>query len=332
MKETPAVEVLLATFNGERFLRQQIDSILSQDYPNLRVLARDDGSGDGTAVILKEYSEAFPGRFRVMPPGRPTGSAKDNFLLLMQASSADYLCFSDQDDVWLPDKVSLSQDAMNELEKRWGKEIPLLVFSDLHVVDDRLETLHRSFWSRMCIVPERINRLSELLGKSVVTGCAAMLNRSLLDLSLRMPEDAFMHDCWVALLASTLGKSAIVRAQTVLYRQHGDNVVGTGIPLPGGESATLLNRVRRFPLAARAQLALWNVSQQQARAFLRVHGAELPAEKRELLGAYLRCETSKSRFVRVATFIRYRFFFVGMQQNLATILYLWNKRVEKPAG
>src|SRR5215467_3608829 len=94
-----AVEVLLATFNGERFLREQIDSVLAQDYPNLRVLARDDGSTDGTLDILREYQLRFPDRFRLLPIDQPAGSAKGNFLKLMQAASANYLCFCDQDDV-----------------------------------------------------------------------------------------------------------------------------------------------------------------------------------------------------------------------------------------
>src|SRR5271154_4215562 len=103
---TPLVDVLLATFNGEPFLREQIDSILSQDYEDLSILARDDGSKDGTRGILNEYAEQFPGRFQMLPTGAPTGNAKQNFLELMKASSADYVCFSDQDDVWLPGKVS----------------------------------------------------------------------------------------------------------------------------------------------------------------------------------------------------------------------------------
>ena len=106
MSSLTEVEILLATYNGARFLREQIDSILAQDYGNIRVLARDDGSSDGTVEILHQYAKRFPGRFRVMPSSAPTGSAKNNFLLLMKASTADYVCFADQDDVWLPAKVT----------------------------------------------------------------------------------------------------------------------------------------------------------------------------------------------------------------------------------
>src|SRR5271156_5979852 len=101
MNSLPEVEVLLATYNGARFLREQLDSILAQDYGNFRVLARDDGSSDETVEILVQYAEDFPDRVRVMPAGIATGNPQSNFLLLMRASTAEYVCFADQDDVWL---------------------------------------------------------------------------------------------------------------------------------------------------------------------------------------------------------------------------------------
>ena len=230
MSSLPEVEVLLATYNGARFLREQIDSILAQDYGNIRVLARDDGSSDETVEILAQYAARFPGRFQVMPVGVATGNPKNNFLLLMKASTADYICFSDQDDVWLPDKVSRTKQAMDQLESRWGAKVPLLVFTDLHLVDDKLKIVHESFWSYMNIDPGRINRLSEMMVQSVVTGCTAMLNRPLLELSVRMPEEAYMHDLWISWLASFMGKSSpregpdgslsSTRSQRHWYRQQ----------------------------------------------------------------------------------------------------------------
>ena len=243
----PEVEILLATYNGERFLREQIDSLLAQDYENIRVLARDDGSSDGTVEVLHQYAERFPDRFQLMSTSLATGSAKRNFLLLMKASSADYICFADQDDVWLPHKVSRTKQAMDQLESEWGRRGPLLVFSDLHLVDERLKVLYESFWTHMKIDPDRINRIPELMVQSVVTGCTAMLNRAMLDLAVRMPEEAFMHDRWVGLLASFMGRSGIVRTQTVLYRQHAHNVLGTGRNVAGTavtqRSRSLLERM-----------------------------------------------------------------------------------------
>jgi hypothetical protein len=260
-----------------------------------------------------------------MPASAPTGSAKNNFLLLMKASTADHVCFADQDDVWLPDKVSRTMQAMDQLQSRWGTKVPLLVFTDLHVVDDQPKILHESFWSHMNIDPDRMDRLAELMVQSVVTGCTAMVNRPLLELSLRMPEEAFMHDRWIGLLASFMGKSSGVRIPTVLYRQHEHNVLGTGRGVAGNVAAnrTLLERERR-PRISAAQITLWNISQREATAFLQEYGTDLPAGKRALLRAFLRCQTSTNRLVRIVTFVRFRFYYVGLRLNLAMMLHLWN--------
>jgi glycosyltransferase involved in cell wall biosynthesis len=310
----PKVEILLATYNGERFLREQIDSILNQDYGNLHVLARDDGSSDETVNILNEYANRHPDRFRVMPPTPATGSAKENFLLLMQESSAQYVCFADQDDVWLLNKVSRTKQAMDQLESKWGTDIPFLVFTDLQVVDDQLRNLHESFWTHEKIEPDRTNHLALLLGQSVVTGCTVMLNRRLLELSLQMPDEASMHDRWIGLVASAMGKTSAIRTQTVLYRQHDRNVVGVQ-----EKSKSLQGVVRRL-VKRDAREAQWKISQRQAEAFLKIYTGKLSAKHYALISAYLRCGSSRSRLLRIAIFIRYGICRLSSLRDLAMML------------
>lgn len=335
MTETSEIEVLLATFDGERFLRAQMDSILAQDYPNVRILARDDGSRDSTVEILREYVRRYPGRVRLLPSRGGAGSTKTNFLALMRESTANYICFADQDDVWLPEKLSKTKSIMDRLEARWGVNVPLLAFTDLRVVDETLGLLHESFWAHMHIEPRHMDSLHELLGKSVVTGCTAMVNRPLLELSSRMPEQAAMHDQWIALLACVLGKSAFLSEQTVLYRQHDRNVLGIGQALDRDhqdlEDKSLGARIRRFKRNRARFVAEWMICQQQAMALLTVHSNELPSEPRRVLEAYRRCETSKSRVVRIAVWIRYRFFSVGRASNLAVLFHLWNRHRNRAA-
>ncbi|MEO6805313.1 MAG: glycosyltransferase family 2 protein [Edaphobacter sp.] len=313
-QQRQTVEVLLATYNGERFLREQIDSILSQDYADLRVLARDDGSSDGTVSILNEYSERFPSRFRIMPQGPKSGSAKSNFLLLMQESPAPYICFSDQDDVWLPDKVSKTKQAMEKLESLWGREVPLLVFTDLRVVDDHLRTLHESFWVHEGIEPDRIKQLPLLLSRNVVTGCTAMLNRSLSEIALRMPSEASMHDCWIGLLASAMGKAKAVNVQTVLYRQHDRNVVG--VEKRTGTFSESVQRLRR----RNARQVQREVSQREAEALLKTHSAELSPGHRDMLRAYLRYGVGSNKLLRAAVFIRYGLCKLRSMKDIAMML------------
>jgi glycosyltransferase involved in cell wall biosynthesis len=323
-RSTPEIEILLATFNGERFLREQIDSILGQDYEHLRVLARDDGSSDSTVDILNDYAGRFPDRFQILPSIHAFGNAKHNFLRLMEASTADYICFSDQDDVWLPDKVSRTKEAMDRLESACGRNLPLLLFTDLQVVDDKMNQIHPSFWTYMSIDPERINRLNRLLVQGIVTGCTMMLNRRLVDLSLCMPEEAAMHDRWIALLASTMGKHAIVKAPTILYRQHDRNVLGTGIVQ---QPKSLLQPL--WHLDAQKYFEEWRANQRQAAAFLRIHSAELSPQKHRLIVAFLKCGSNTNRFTRVATFLRYGFYRAGILPNLLLIFNLWMKRLNE---
>lgn len=314
--EPPHVEVLLATYNGERFLRDQVESILTQDYSRLKILARDDGSTDGTRRVLEEYADKHPSSVALLPPGEATGNAKWNFLRLLEASSAPYVCFADQDDVWKRWKVSRQMSAMEAMEARHGKETPLLVFSDLEIVNDRLELLHRSFWKHQRITPHRIGQLNRLLTQNVVTGCTALMNRPLAELAKTMPEEAFMHDWWIALMAAAFGAGAYLLEATVLYRQHGSNVVGA----VEHARPNLIPKWRWHVMRKRQ----WDLSERQGRAVLRVFEGKLPRRSEELLRAFARCETSPSRLVRTGTLLWNRFFQTGIRGNLATLWYLWD--------
>lgn len=310
------VEVLLATYNGERYLREQLDSILGQDFPDLSILARDDGSTDRTVEILDEYARQYPDRIRVCRDGSATGHPKRNFLRLMKASTADYVCFADQDDVWLPGKVSLALQAMKRLEGQWDRGTPLLVFTDLCVVNEKLETIHPSFWKRSGLRVENIRRLSRVLDENSVTGCTALINRSMCDLAVQMPEEADMHDWWIALLAATFGAAEAVPQSTVLYRQHDNNVVGSvkSDTSLGGLAFRAISGENRH----RARLKC----ERQAEALLRQHGKQMKVGDREMLDAYLISRRSDSAWKRIGTTVRYGFYRSGVLKNLATIIDL----------
>ncbi len=315
------VEVLLATYNGERFLREQVDSILSQSYGSLRITARDDGSSDGTVGILEGYERRYPERFRVLRDGVRAGGAKWNFVRLMEQSTAPFVCLADQDDVWKRDKVRDSMAAMLGLRERHGDEVPLLVFSDLEVVDAELRSLYPSFWRLGRIAPGNIHRLERLLTQNVLTGCTAMLNRRLAQLAVRMTDEVFMHDGWIAVIASAMGAAAYLDEPTVLYRQHESNVVGA----KKVARAKLIPRWRFHDLR-REQ---WERSERQGAALLRVMRGELPERAVRLLEAYTACETSPYRLRRVWNLVRHGFFVNAVRPNLAMLWYLWDMKAAK---
>ena len=145
---------------------------------------------------------------------------------LLQYSNAEYVMFCDQDDVWMPNKIELSMNKMNELEKNYGIDLPLLVFSDLLVVDNTLELINKSYWKFQKINPDFAYDFKKILTLNVVTGCTIMMNAASRNLCLPYSLEIMMHDHWIGANVSRYGKITYINAPTILYRQHGKNVEG----------------------------------------------------------------------------------------------------------
>lgn len=240
-KVLSTVDVLLATYNGAKFLPAQLDSLLAQTHQDFHLLVSDDGSSDDTLEILHRYRSRFAGRMSILTyPGAGAGVIR-NFEHLMKASleraEAGLVAFCDQDDVWLPHKLQVLVTEMHRMQRRSGfLQEPCMVHSDLAVVDDGLATIHPSFASHQRFDPARCSTTT-LLSMNQVTGCAMMINRALLELALPLPAAAVMHDWWCALLGSG-GRCFFVDEPLVLYRQHGGNQLGA-------RSRTLRSRLMR---------------------------------------------------------------------------------------
>ncbi len=162
----------------------------------------------------------------IIPSEGQNLGACGNFSRLLEQADAPYVMFCDQDDVWLPDKIEITLAAMRELERQHGAETPLLVHTDLMVVDERLNRLGKSLWLFQCTEPQRLTKLNRLLMQNFATGCTVMINRALRDLAVPVPAEALMYDWWLALVATAFGRVAAVEDPTVLYRQHGRNDTG----------------------------------------------------------------------------------------------------------
>lgn len=217
------VEILLATYNGEQYLTEQLDSILNQDYENWIVRACDDASTDHTYAILEEYKEKYPHKFIVEKNQKGFGSAKKNFMNLIKYSSCDYVMCCDQDDVWLPNKISLTLEEMGKTE---SGDMPVLVHTDLKVVDSKLQVLSESFFEHSNF--RKAFELNEILIQNFVTGCTMMMNRPMVTLMSRVGiyDKILMHDWIASILATSVGKVTFVDTPTMLYRQHAINSVG----------------------------------------------------------------------------------------------------------
>src|SRR6266540_3047829 len=121
------LDILMAVFNGGDYVAKQLDSIFEQTYQNWRLLVRDDGSSDGTVILLNQFINVHPDKIKLISTDNPNLGAFRNFSELISHSKADYIMFCDQDDVWLPRKIEISFQRMEELESSFGKDTPLLV-------------------------------------------------------------------------------------------------------------------------------------------------------------------------------------------------------------
>lgn len=229
----PRIAILLPTWNGEKFLAEQLDSLLAQTYPNIIIVIRDDGSTDGTPVLLSKYAAAHPYHIRVLADdGRNLGASGSfshlmNYALQHQKElglERAWLMFCDQDDVWVPHKIAVSMQRMQALEQQYPRA-PLLVHSDLKVVDEQRQQIAPSFIAYQGLEPLR-NTLGRMVVSNTVTGCTALLNEELALLAIPVPAAAVMHDWWLALVVSAFGHISYIDEALVEYRQHGRNAIG----------------------------------------------------------------------------------------------------------
>lgn len=218
------VAILMSTYNAEPFLKEQINSILGQTYTNWKLFIRDDGSSDSTSLIIEEFTKKDDRIFFVNKDSIKNVGVISSFFLLLSCVKADFYMFCDQDDVWLPSKVRLSLDRMNQQKK---VDLPTLVHTDLKVVDQNLNIINESFMEK-----EKLNRKSQLgnlIIQNNVTGCTVMINNSFRNIVIDkgIPNEVIMHDWWMALVGNAIGETLFVDVPTMLYRQHNLNVVGS---------------------------------------------------------------------------------------------------------
>ncbi len=246
------IDILMSTFNGERYLGEQIRSILGQTVSEFRIIVRDDGSTDRTFDLVEEFCREDD-RVTLLSDGEGNLGLRRSFMRLLEASEGEYFMFADQDDVWLPEKIERSIAVIRELESLSNKSEPLLVFTDLRVTNDMLETIDESLWHYQRLRPEISQDWKRLLAQNVVTGCTILANRAAARASLPFALPEMMHDHWVAVNAARHGKIGYINEPTVLYRQHAANAEGSrdfGLKYAAGKSLGLGERIEFYKKAA----------------------------------------------------------------------------------
>lgn len=265
------VNILMSTYNGQQFLAEQIRSIQDQSYTDWTLFIRDDGSSDNTKEILKDF-ERQDSRIHLINSDKSDNlGVIKSFHKLVNHDRADYYFFSDQDDVWLPNKLELSlKEAQNYLA-----DLPLMVYMDLKVVNQDLEIMTESMVKSQS--HHANTELVQELTENTVTGGVAMINHALAEM-WQETDDILMHDWYLALLASAFGNLVFIDQPGELYRQHSDNVLG---------ARTLSKRFKKWIRPHILFAVYWDLiknSQKQARHLLQM---PLSQSNRELIEAFV---------------------------------------------
>lgn len=264
------ISVLLSTYNGEKYLKEQLDSLKNQTNKDFEIIARDDGSIDGTVSILKQYDlELLESKHHL----GPKDSYNELIIYALKNSNSEYFMFCDQDDVWKSSKIDKTLVKMKEMESKYGS-IPILVHTDLEIVDENLNIISESMWKFSNINP-KYNTFNRILMQNTITGCTIMLNRKLANKCIPIPRDAIMQDYWVALVASFFGKIRYLQESTILYRKHFNNTIG---PKEFQFSVT-----KKVSFKDKVLIRNLGMNMNQARAFLEQFKSELDEKYIKLL-------------------------------------------------
>ena len=218
--------IILATYNGEKYLKEQLDSVLNQTYDEFTLYIRDDNSTDNTKNIINEYISKFPNKIIEIKDNKISRGACNNFLLALEyvynLNKHNIFMFCDQDDVWSNNKIEIT---LNEYEKYEHKNKPILLFTDAYVADKELNIINKSFIKYSNLRSDYINFNNYLIQNNAL-GCTICVNKELVYLIKFDIKNIVMHDWYFTLLASALGQVIFINKTTIYYRQHDNNIYG----------------------------------------------------------------------------------------------------------
>lgn len=263
------VNILMSTYNGEKYVGQQIESIQKQSFTEWNLLVRDDGSKDKTCDIVASYAQLDQ---RIQLIRAENKGVIESFYELAKYNQADYYFFCDQDDYWLPEKVKI---VLNET-KKYDNDRAKLYYTDLKIVDKKLQVISNSMIKSQS--GHANTKLAQELTENTVTGCTMMANKALIDL-WNSTSGIIMHDWYLALVAASQEGLIYIDQPTMLYRQHDDNVLG---------ARTMKKRIQKWirpHLWFRKYWWLITASQSQAQNLL--SNVSLLEEDEELIQNYV---------------------------------------------
>lgn len=240
MKNNNKIAILLASYNGESFLIEQLDSIIHQTYKDWTLYIHDDGSSDSTIQIIRDYQKR-DNRIVLCTDEKKHLGPGLGFMSLLEDIDSELYMFCDQDDVWVDNKIEVSYNSYLSIINH--DNIPVVVHSDVSVVDKNLNIIAESYWKAINLNPDMINSFEYFCICVYTNGNTMLFNRKAKNLCFPLFDGPIMHDRYVS--AKVLKAKGIVHAihkPLVLYRQHGTNVCGFEV----GKSRSISERIKNF--------------------------------------------------------------------------------------
>lgn len=294
------IDIILPTYNGERYLRPQLKSILNQTNKNVRILIRDDGSSDQTVKIIKNFIRNYPDKICLIEDDLGNLKAANNILTILKKATAPYIMLADQDDVWKKNKIEILLKKIQTYEKN-RQAIPILVASDSYVVDKDLKLIAPSFMEFQKLNNKRLS-FANLLQKNVIQGASCIFNRALAKKAiLGYPLDHIWHDHWLALVCAGHGNVYFCKQKLTYYRQHEDNQIGARLAkLPNNTNSYLNDQATK-------QLYYLYINKELCKKVKKVYEKSLDKKENKILLHFIENPNSLKTFFQLKLFSEYGF-------------------------
>jgi len=286
------ISVVMATYNGERYLKQQLQSILNQTLKPKEIVVCDDASIDGTVAILEEYKQR--GELTYTVNNHRLGLI-DNFKKAVSlATEGNYVALCDQDDEWIAEKLEQSASLLEKID---DQKLPCMVYTDLMLVDENEKILNSSFRSELGQNKYQHN-LETLLFGNFVNGCTMLMNPSLRKLFADTPNNVNLnHDGWMALAAFTFGKTASISTPLVRYRKHDNNLSIAADTKPRNRFRSVANELSD---AIKGKKDFLSPQFETVSRFYDLYKNEITADKRQIFEQFLNLKNKPYIFKKLA--------------------------------
>ncbi len=288
------IDILMSTYNGEKYIKNQIFSLQQQTHTNWKLYIRDDGSRDNTVKIINKFLNDE--RIHIITDNLGNLGVAKSFFSLLKYSTSDWVIFCDQDDIWFEKKLEI---LLTEGKKNLDPTLPSLVYCDASLYDDKQGVVVRNSI-------QRLNALSLkefLFLNSGYQGSSVLFNRKLADFAKEYKRDFFMHDDIISLIAFTFGNVYFVQKSLMLYRQHDKNVTGNLV-------LNKINIIKQFFNTTSPVLSKKHYLEKKE--FFSAFSHKLPKYEKELYSAYLKYPEC-SFFQRIMIILKYDFSLGGLR-------------------